>query len=125
MRREFGITREDEYDEHQAPNDVSVYDVIGRLDSTNSSAVDTQITSRLEEERPFLVVNLLDTEYVSSAGMRELVWLHKKCCQSNRSLALVIDEDEENRVRQVLDLTGLSSIFHVFPTVEEAIEFFK
>jgi anti-sigma B factor antagonist len=64
------------------------------------------------------VVDLQDVEYMSSAGLRELVSALKQVNKKEGDLRLA---NPSARVMEVLELAGLDSIFKIFPTLSEAI----
>ncbi|MEW6405846.1 MAG: STAS domain-containing protein [Chloroflexota bacterium] len=76
---------------------------------------------QIESNQLRLVANLSQVEYLSSAGLRVLLSALKSARQRGGDLYLA--RLQEN-VRQVLDLAGFTSIFKIFPTVEDAVDAF-
>jgi anti-sigma B factor antagonist len=92
-------------------NRVDLVTVTGRVDSSNASQLGEKLSEQIESGSINLVVDLSSVEYMSSAGLRELVAALKRVKKEGGDLRLASPSD---RVREVLDLAGLSSIFEIF-----------
>ncbi len=97
---------------------VTLLEVSGRVDSTNASQLGETLMSQIDAGRYQLVIDLSGVSYMSSAGLREMVAAVKKVRQYNGDLRIATPSD---RVREVLDLAGLSAIFQIFPTQVDAV----
>lgn len=97
---------------------VTLVEVSGRVDSTNAAQLGETLNSQIDAGRHQLVIDLSDVEYMSSAGLREMVAALKKVRNLNGDLRIATPSD---RVREVLDLAGLSAIFQIYPTQVEAV----
>ena len=64
------------------------------------------------------MADLARVDYMSSAGLRELVSAVKKLRKLNGDLRVA---SPSPRVKEVLDLAGLDSIFQMFTTPVEAV----
>ena len=92
-------------------NRVDLLVVKGRVDSSNASDLGEKFTRQIDSGSTNLVVDLEGVEYMSSAGLRELVTALKRVKQDGGDLRLC---NPSERVREVLDLAGLSSIFAIY-----------
>ncbi len=63
-------------------------DILGRLD-TNTSCELSDIIHDLITDTEKITLNLADLEYISSAGLRVLLCLHKECLNKNIDLSVV------------------------------------
>lgn len=97
---------------------VTLLEVSGRVDSTNASQLGETLMSQIDAGRYQLVIDLSSVSYMSSAGLREMVAAVKKVRQYNGDLRIATPSE---RVREVLDLAGLSAIFQIFPTQVDAV----
>ncbi|MCC7449867.1 MAG: STAS domain-containing protein [Anaerolineae bacterium] len=97
---------------------VTLVEVSGRVDSTNAVQLGETLNSQIDAGRLQLVVDLSRVEYMSSAGLREMVAALKKVRNLNGDMRIATPSD---RVKEVLDLAGLSAIFQIFPTQVEAV----
>jgi anti-sigma B factor antagonist len=97
---------------------VTLLEVSGRIDSTNATQFGDTLGSQIDAGRYQLVLDLSRVEYISSAGLREMVAALKKVKQFNGDLRIATPSE---RVREVMELAGLNSIFQVYPTQVEAV----
>jgi anti-sigma B factor antagonist len=97
---------------------VSVVKVSGRVDSSTAPELEKALQSLLDSERSRIVLDFQDTEYMSSAGLRVLVAMHKAAKKSGGGLCLA---QLSTRVKEVLDLAGLMPVFDVYTDVVEAV----
>jgi anti-sigma B factor antagonist len=97
---------------------VTMLEVSGRVDSTNAEQLGEVLNSQIDAGRYQLVIDLSRVQYMSSAGLRELVAALKRVKQFNGDLRIATPSD---KVREVLDLAGLTAIFQIFPTQVDAV----
>lgn len=97
---------------------VTLVEVSGRVDSTNANKLGDALNEQIDAGRVQMVLDLSGVEYMSSAGLREIVAAAKKVRNTNGDLRLA---SLSPRVKEVLDLAGLDMIFKIFPTQVEAV----
>ncbi|MBN1964522.1 MAG: STAS domain-containing protein [Anaerolineae bacterium] len=97
---------------------VTLFEISGRVDSTNATELGEALNAAIEAGRTQLVADLAGVEYMSSAGLRELVTALKKVKRGTGDLRLAAPSE---RVRDVLELAGLDSIFEIYPDQVEAV----
>ncbi len=97
---------------------VSVVKVSGRVDSSTAPELEKALQGLMDSDRNQIVLDLQDTEYMSSAGLRVLVAVHKATKKNGGGLCLA---QPSTRVREVLDLAGLTPVFDVRMDVVEAV----
>jgi anti-sigma B factor antagonist len=97
---------------------VQLFEVIGRVDSTNASELGVALDKAADEGRTNLVIDLSGVEYMSSAGLREMVRVLKRVKRGGGDLRIANPSD---RVKEVLELAGLDTIFEIYPTQVEAV----
>ncbi|MCR5350712.1 MAG: STAS domain-containing protein [Acholeplasmatales bacterium] len=90
-------------------NDLLKVSLSGRLDTNSAPELEKSIKDELEGVKK-LVLNLFNLDYISSAGLRVILMLHKSMKASGGSLLISHPKDE---VMEVFDMTGFSS-FLVF-----------
>jgi anti-anti-sigma factor len=88
-------------------NRVDLMTVSGRIDSSNYAQLETAVS----QARDKIVLNLAGASYMSSAGVRVLVSRLKQCQRNNGDLRL---SEPSSQVIEVLELTGLTSLFQTF-----------
>jgi anti-sigma B factor antagonist len=97
---------------------VSVVKVSGRVDSATAPELEKALQSLLDSERNQIVLDLQDTNYMSSAGLRVLVAMHKATKKSGGGLSLA---QPSTRVKEVLDLAGLTPVFDLYSDLVAAV----
>lgn len=70
----------------------------------------TSVLEKLGEEVTDLVIDLTETEYIASAGLRVLVTADKMMSGRKGSLRLT---HPSNEVMDILEMTGLSDVFAI------------
>ena len=93
--------------------EVTIVALVGRLDSTTSTALEQHLAALVARGARRVVVDFSGVEYISSAGLRVLLVLAKKLRDTHGTLALCGMGDA---VREVFSLAGFLRLF----TVEEA-----
>ena len=97
---------------------VTVVKVSGRVDSATAPELEKSLQSLLDSERTRIVLDLQETDYMSSAGLRVLVAMHKAAKKNGGGLCLA---QPSARVQEVLDLAGLTPVFDVRADLVEAV----
>ncbi|MER6944269.1 STAS domain-containing protein [Nonomuraea sp. NPDC000554] len=97
---------------------VTVIAMGGRLDSETAPRVQQELEALFPDEG-LVVLDLSETTYMSSAGLRVLLLIYRQAQRSAARLALTgLPPD----VREIMDATGFLGFFTVVESVEEAVE---
>lgn len=99
-------------------NGQTVVELIGRLDSNTSKAVEDRLAALLDGGVKAMVLDFAALEYVSSAGLRVLLVVAKRMKAAQGRLAICALRPE---VREVFEISGFSKIFSIFPGKAEAL----
>jgi anti-anti-sigma factor len=94
----------------------------GWLDSGQSSHLATVLNQQLDAGHRWLIVNMADVEFISSAGLKMLVSMWQRIRDQKGDLALAVLKP---RVREVLQLIGLDLVFTITETLDDAEEYFS
>jgi anti-anti-sigma factor len=73
------------------------------------------------EARQAVVVDLTAAEFMDSVVAAVLVEARKTAKREALGLGLVLSADPANQVRRMFDLSELTQVFAVYPTVETAV----
>ena len=89
----------------------------GELAVTDAPAVASRLLATVAACGPSIIVDLSGLEYSCAGGLDVLVRLSKwiRACGGGVSLAA-----PSRQVRRLLDVTGLTGVFPVYPSVDEA-----
>jgi anti-sigma B factor antagonist len=98
---------------------VTLVEVSGRVDSMNADQLGTALSTQIDEGNNKLVLDLAQVEYMSSAGLRELVAALKKVKRAEGDMRIA---QPSNRVREVLEMAGLDTIFLIFDSQVDALK---
>ncbi len=100
-----------------AHDQVTLVEVSGRIDSMNAHQLGEALSAEIDSGHTQIVLDLANVEYMSSAGLREIVSALKKV----RGTGDVRLSQPSPRVQEVLEMAGLDTIFQIFPNPIEAV----
>jgi anti-sigma B factor antagonist len=98
---------------------ATLVEITGRVDSTNATQLGDALNNEIDGGHHMIVVDLSQVEYMSSAGLRELVAALKKARKVAGGDVRLASLSQ--RVKEVLELAGLDTIFHIYTTQVEAV----
>ena len=98
-------------------NGVLVLSVAGRVDASNAASLEQKILAVIAAGESRLVIDCAQLEYISSAGLRVLLIAAKRLSTSGKLGVAALN----NRIRDVFDIAGFSSIFEIYRTPDEAV----
>jgi anti-anti-sigma factor len=96
----------------------NVIRVVGRVDAATYGELETKLREYMDNGRVHLILEMDATEYLSSAGARVLISTQKALKPRGGQLTLA---QPSERVREVLDLAGLDSLFPMYDTTIAAL----
>jgi anti-sigma B factor antagonist len=96
---------------------VTLLEVTGRIDSMNANQLGEALNQTIDSGKSQIVLDLSNVDYMSSAGLREIVSALKKV----RGVGDLRLAQPSPRVREVLEMAGLDTIFQIYPTQNEAV----
>lgn len=102
----------------ETANAVTLVEVNGRVDSMNANQFRAGLIDQINNGNVQLVLDLSNVDYMSSAGLREIIATLKKAKKEKGDLRLV---QPSKRVLDVLEMAGLQTIFRIYATQDEAI----
>ena len=108
--------------ETRAIEDVTVLYCRGRFTYRDEATAFSQKIAELLPHARRVVVELSELEIIDSAGLGELVVVHMWVRASGCALKLA---GANPRIRQLLELTNLLSVFDVHPTLDDALLSFR
>jgi len=92
---------------------------VGRMDATTGPIFETACKKWIESGENKLIADLGALEYISSAGLRSVLVIGKKLKAGGGELALC---NMDGMVEEVFNMSGFSTIFNIYDTVEAAFE---
>jgi anti-anti-sigma factor len=100
-------------------NECLVLALKGRLDTISAPDFLKDVDAMITESESRVLCDLSDLEYMSSAGLRAVLIIAKKCKGAGGELTCVGLQD---MVKRVFDVSGFSSLVPVCATIEEAFK---
>ena len=98
---------------------VTIVDLTGELDAYTSLELRETVIRLIEEGSLNIIVNLEKVDFIDSVGLGTLVGCLKRSAEHGGSITLVCSNPQ---IQKVFDITGLSKIFAIYKTREEALK---
>ena len=98
--------------------DALVISLMGRLDAVTSPVLEKDLTDLMAGGERFLVLDLGDLDYISSAGLRSILVVVKRLKEKQGKLLLA---SLKSVVREVFEISGFSTIIPIFESVNSAL----
>jgi anti-anti-sigma factor len=98
---------------------VDLVEVVGRIDSSTAPQLDQTLQKIIKDGRYRIVVDLSETDFMSSAGLRVLLSALKQVHRFNRGdvrLASLPD-----KIKKAFDLAGFLELFKVYADSVDAV----
>jgi len=102
--------------------EILILKLKGRLDSLTSNKLEERFLALLDKEEKKVIVDFSQLDYISSAGLRVLLMVSKRLQGSKGKIVL---SSMQEQAKEVFDIAGFSSIFHIFQSQEDAINGFQ
>lgn len=100
---------------------VRIIDVIGRLDGDSAPELGHLLDQTLDDGQVRLVLDLGSVDYISSAGLREIVRIYKRAAVLGGELRIANPSDP---VMTVMEMAGLDTALNLFRTRMAALQDF-
>lgn len=99
-------------------NDVVVFSIEGHFDASLANAVNDRVHDILNGPLTKVVFDFSELAYISSAGLRVLLFAAKKMKEKNGEVTLC---SVGKGVQRVLDVSGFTMLFMNYPDKDAAI----
>ena len=104
--------------ELETNDDVVVFICNGRVDSNTSKTLQSTVIGRIQDGVDRIVMDLANTNYISSAGLRVILLAGKQIKASGGRFVLC---GMQPSVRDVFEVTGFLRLFEVRDSREDAV----
>lgn len=98
--------------------EIRIVELFGRLDTVTSPFAESAILKLMEAHHLRIIINLAETEWISSSGLRVLLVSAKKITAIKGKLKIC---QPNAVVREILDISGFSTILDVCASEAEAL----
>ena len=107
--------------EDREVNGVTVVDFFGKMNTSTSPEAEKYVNQLVDGGANKFLFNLGELDFISSTGLRVILATGKKLSASDGKLLIC---SPNITVKDVLEMSGFSTMFGVFETEEEAIKNF-
>ena len=94
----------------------------GRIDSYTAPDVEGALSKLIEKDQFNIIFNMVDIDFVSSAGWWALIRTQKEVGKLNRGELVLVNLDK--RIRESMDLVGISPYFKVYDDLTDAVGYY-
>lgn len=98
-------------------DNIWVVAVNGRLDQVLNPNLEQELSNLLEEGKAWLIVDLSQTDYINSGGLRTLVTGWRKARQQEGNLVLC---GLNGRLQEIFRMVGFDQLFQIYPSRQMA-----
>jgi anti-sigma B factor antagonist len=98
--------------------DKAILHCKGRLQFCEEAAVFSKLAHGVLDAGQNLILDLSQVEMIDSSAIGELVLIHMRACAAGKEIRIA---SPKKRVLDVLELTYVSSLFRIYPTLDEAL----
>ncbi len=99
-------------------DDVAVMTLVGKLDLANAGNVKQNIKTLLEQGQKMIHLDMNGVDFINSSGLGAMVSMMKEIRMHQGRLTL---SNLAPYVKEIFEITQLSNVFEIFPTVDEAM----
>jgi anti-sigma B factor antagonist len=96
----------------------TVYRLTGSLDVATSPVLKTTLVSAAGQAKRDVIVDLTQLEFLDSTGLGALMGAHRRAIEKGGRVVLIV---HEGPISRLLNITGLSRVFSVYTSVDEAV----
>jgi len=96
-----------------------VISVSGKVNAATAEDFENALQEAVSEDEMVCVLNLSELEFISSAGLRGILMVAKQMKARQGHLSVV---GLKGPAREVFEISGLISLFELYPTEEAALE---
>lgn len=104
-------------------NNCDIVQPHGRIDSFTAPTLTNALSLILDRNQYNIILDLSEVSYVSSAGLRVLIDIQKKCKHEQKGEAVLVKLPQ--RVYETMELAGFICLFRIFDDLSTATEYFS
>ena len=97
---------------------IVILDIEGEIDAFTAPKLKQEMVQQIEDGATRIAVDLADVKYLDSTGLGVLISGLKRTRDKNGEMVLICPNV---RITRIFDITGLSRIFEMFQTEEQAL----
>ncbi len=98
---------------------VLILGIKGRLDALTSTDLENEMCKQIEAGETKIVFDLGDLEYISSAGLRAILFCAKKLKETDGTIAFA---NIAGMISEVFEISGFGTMFNIYSSALTAAE---
>jgi anti-anti-sigma factor len=98
--------------------DIIVLEVKGEVDAHTVRFLDKLLEDLFTQEEPCVVIDLSAITFISSAGLRTILYAHKEAVKSGGEVRLTVPAGP---IRRMFEITGFPEVMKIFDTLPECL----
>lgn len=102
-------------------NGISIFSLDGRVDSEGAVDLDLALQTALSEGKYKLVLDMANTSYLNSSGLRTLADALTQSKEHGGNVYIVAAND---KIRRVFEIIGFDNFFQSFDDIQSAVSTF-
>jgi anti-sigma B factor antagonist len=92
--------------------------VTGEIDVATAPTLRERLDGAIDRGTGILIVDLLGVTFLDSTALGVLIGARERCQQQSMQLRIVLSEA---RIVKIFEITGLTEMFSIFPTLAQAV----
>jgi anti-anti-sigma factor len=99
-------------------NEVVLVEIEGDVDAHTARALDRTLNNLLAQDHFRLLLDVSHMHYISSAGLRTIMFAHREACQHGGEIRVY---GLNAQARRLFEIIGLDECLHLSDSLEEAM----
>ena len=99
-------------------NEIVVLEVKGEVDAYTAKVLDKSLMDLLDQGQLRIVMDVSEVSFISSAGIRAILYAHRKAVQLGGEIRLVRPTDH---IRRIFEIAGLLELLEINDELQETI----
>lgn len=99
-------------------NNVMVLEIKGEVDASTAQEMGKSLKGHLAQGQQRIVIDLSEMTFISSPGIRELLYTHREAQQLGGELRIAAPTD---RVRRILEISGVNLLIKISEELDASI----
>lgn len=97
---------------------VSILNIKGRVDASVSAQIHEKIMDEIESGCSKMVIDFSDVNYISSAGLRVMIYASKALSKNSGSFSIC---SLSKNIEKIFEVSGLSTLFSIHDNLDSSL----
>jgi anti-anti-sigma factor len=100
-------------------NEVKVLEVKGEVDAHTAKVLDKTLMDLLGQGKPRIVMDVSEMSFISSAGIRAILYAHREAVQLGGEVRIAGPTD---KIHRILEIAGFKELLKITDELQESIK---